>query len=202
MDDTTSTVLFTALARSGDYLTSSPPMALRSSAIKIAIARLGDDHSVEQVTILQTTIVENPEHFAATVIAADYTAEEAESHINLPSAPFSDEPKEETYLVTCAGDSAIIEGPDSNYRKLLNNVGEHSDYNGGTDLSVVVLFEGTTEQLAILKQIRISGWVDDPENYDDEDDDEEEGDEEGEPLEPTFSPMVTGDEPNEFTIYP
>ena len=39
-----------------------------------------------------------------------------------------------------------------------------------------------------------------PENYDDEDDDED--DEEGNmPLKPTFSPMVAGDEPNEFTMY-
>ena len=81
MDDTTSTVLFTALARSGDYLTSSPPMPLRSSAIKIAIGRLGDDPTVQQSPCLQTTIVENPEHFAVTVIAADYTTEETETRM-------------------------------------------------------------------------------------------------------------------------
>lgn len=83
----------------------------------------------------------------------------------------------EVYMVVCASDTLLTEGPGPNYRELLDDLTESNDYQGFTDQPIILSFKGTAQQIAILvENIEISGWVDDPDNYDDDDDDENDND--------------------------
>ncbi|MFN8467290.1 MAG: hypothetical protein U0X20_17160 [Caldilineaceae bacterium] len=88
----------------------------------------------------------------------------AKTEIATPPEPIT------THYVVCASDSFIMEGPDPDYRKLLDKVAENNDYQGFSDQPIVISIEGTPEAIAALAKLKIGGWVDDPDNYDEDDD--------------------------------
>lgn len=72
-------------------------------------------------------------------------------------------------MVVCAGEGPIVKGPGPDDLELLKAVGEDPSYDLVADQPVILQFEGTPLQIATLMQLKVSAWLDDPGNYEDDD---------------------------------
>lgn len=127
------------------------------------------------------------------------------------SAPIT----ETAYIVVCAAEDAILEGPGPTRKSLLLAVAGNHGYDLVVDRPVVIEFEGTPEQIAVLHKLRITAWPEDPGYYEDELADGNETEEDGMPviqgatelIDPDAVPdlitqMLLGKEGNQFVMFP
>ena len=142
------------------------PMPDYWEAIDQAVSRV-DINELRHVTVVQ--IFAQAMTSKMEVNAHQLTAEEAivglQAWTHAPKDPI---PLVSTYMVVCAGDGPIIEGPGPDPDALLKAVGETEGYDWGLDWPVVIQLEGTPLQIETFKQLKRYSWVDDPANLEED----------------------------------
>jgi len=142
------------------------PMPDYWEAIDQAVSRV-DSNELRHVTVVQ--IFAQAFTSKMEVAAHQLTAEEAivglQAWTHAPKDPI--EPVS-AYMVVCAGEGPIVKGPGPSDLELLKAVGADPSYDLVVDQPVILQFEGTPLQIAALMQLKVSAWLDDPGNYEDD----------------------------------